>query len=106
MNVKWLDSSIESMLAMQEWHDVNPLAEWLEQTVEITGNMDDYVTIPQLKTMWKSTANAVGASMFSKSAKAYFQGIGDRVRFKEVDKPADAQSSIRGVVRGVRYKDS
>ncbi len=89
--------------AMREWRqgvvtDVNPIAEWLLQNIEVTGNTDDVITIPQLKALHGKNDEA-----FGRNAKSYFRTIAHMgVSLNEVAKING--KCCRGVIKGARFK--
>jgi len=84
----------------------NPLTEWLDKVVQVTGLSSDAVWIGDLKTKWKETHFGPDAAIFStKLVKAYFAGK-QGTEWKEVDKMKinDTWQSKRGNIRGCAMK--
>eukprot|EP00798_Chlamydomonas_sp_ICE-L_P008428 gene8428-biopygen3767 len=105
-------------VSMTEWKSgiadsVNPLAEWLEEVVEVTGASSDAVWIGDLKSRWKvSHYRHETSSVFStKLVKAFFWGK-QGTEWKETSQVAvsteEEKKKVvkRGVIRGIKLVGS
>jgi len=66
-------------VSMTEWKSgiadfANPLTEWLEEVVEMTGASSDAVWIGDLKVRWKESHYGEASVFSTKLAKAFFAG--------------------------------
>eukprot|EP00798_Chlamydomonas_sp_ICE-L_P002527 gene2527-biopygen3551 len=101
---------------MTEWKsgiadNANPMAEWLEEVVEVTGASSDAVWIGDLKVRWKESHYGHEAAVFNtKLVKAFFAGK-QGTEWKEtsqVEVSTEKKEVKRGVLRGHQgfYEDS
>ncbi|PNH03001.1 hypothetical protein TSOC_010984 [Tetrabaena socialis] len=91
--------------SMKEWRqeitkDANPLKEWLEREVQITGHRDDVLLVADLKRMY-----GVNERRFVEYIKAFFKGSDGVVFVEKCHLKVDgAWESKRGVIRGVTHR--
>jgi phage/plasmid-associated DNA primase len=92
--------------SMREWRqdvisNVNPLSDWLQRIVEVTGDMTDCVTIPDLKSRFVMEVGKADTN-FSRNVKGYFEGLRPTVKWIEVTTINNV--NVRGIIRGARRK--
>eukprot|EP00798_Chlamydomonas_sp_ICE-L_P022164 gene22164-biopygen30852 len=91
-------------VSMTEWKSgiadsANPLTEWLEEVVEVTGASSDAVWIGDLKIRWKESHYGHEASFSTKLVKAFFAGK-QGTEWKET---ARMETKVKkGVIKGCR----
>lgn len=104
--------------SMREWRnsistDSNPLTEWFEQNVVVTGKRDDYLLVQDVKKQLAVCSDRSVAScprkLVTQYAKAYFT-TQPSVVYRESDKVrldnGDRVQKNGGVVRGVRMREN
>ena len=95
--------------AMRQWKgdlvaDRNPVADWLEQALEVTGLATDFATMPDLKRAFYAVpgnAARVKERQFSMLVKGHVAGK-EGVTFLDNDRVDGERKTTRGVIRGVR----
>jgi phage/plasmid-associated DNA primase len=94
--------------SMRTWRsdissDNNPVATWVDNVIEVTGNREDYVLMADLKAAFTSTSGIrIPKQKVSETLKAYFNGLqGVAVKDGDAIKVDGVWKSVRGVVRGV-----
>ncbi|PNH03854.1 putative helicase [Tetrabaena socialis] len=93
--------------SMSEWRQgivegANPLSDWIEELIEVTGVQTDYIIMGELKSTFSASgSHVVARSEFPGLARAYLLGQ-PGVTYKEVEKVAGDPK--RGVMRGVRQR--
>jgi len=91
-------------VSMTEWgsgiaDSANPLTEWLEEVVEVTGASSDAVWIGDLKIRWKESHYGHEASFSTKLVKAFFSGK-QGTEWKET---ARMETKVKkGVIKGCK----
>ena len=94
-------------VSMTEWKSgiadsANPLTEWLEEVVEVTGSSSDAVWIGDLKIRWKESHYGHEASFSTKLVKAFFSGK-QGTEWKET---ARMETKVKkGVIKGCKIVD-
>eukprot|EP00798_Chlamydomonas_sp_ICE-L_P002526 gene2526-biopygen3549 len=98
-------------VSMTEWKsgiadNANPMAEWLEEVMEVTGASSDAVWIGDLKVRWKESHYGHEAAVFNtKLVKAFFAGK-QGTEWKEtsqVEVSTEKKEVKRGVLRGIKF---
>ncbi|PNH02996.1 hypothetical protein TSOC_010982 [Tetrabaena socialis] len=95
--------------SMSEWRQgvvegANPLSDWIEKLIEVTGVRTDYIIMGELKrTFSASGSHVVPPKEFPGLARAYLSGQ-PGVTYTEVERVAGDPKTKRGVMRGVRLR--
>jgi phage/plasmid-associated DNA primase len=106
-----IENPPESMLLWRQGiaTDANPLADWMQKTLVITGDRDDYVLLKDVVKAYEEDAGVPRQSRIApveakRLAKAYLQQVA--LGYKELDNLRNASGGwtrCRQVARGVRY---
>jgi hypothetical protein len=88
--------------------DANPLAAWIQTVTEVTENMNDYVTVSEIKAKYRVYATSAEFKHFKKDlVTSYFRDIpGVLIRpfdkCRPRDDPSGKRKTLRDVIRFVK----
>jgi hypothetical protein len=94
---------------MQQWGhavttEANPLADWMQQHVKVTGDKQDYVLLSDIVTRYKADvqlARQMSVTEFKRNAKAFIGSVALSLKAIDNIKKATGWSSAPNVAKGV-----